>query len=103
MPNIWAHTVACPYTGKPVPLAPNWWLARSDTSEKAIMSSVEQGLSRARFRVVEIEDGTGPDAFDPAHGTDATPGRPSGEPIARQPYKVKTHRPHDQPPQGVSG
>ena len=25
---IFARTVACPRTGKPVPLSPNWWLAR---------------------------------------------------------------------------
>jgi len=66
---IWARTVACPYTGKPVPLAPNWWLARSGTSGKAIMPSFEDDFSHARFRVVEVEDGTGPDGFDPAHGT----------------------------------
>jgi len=23
---LWAHTVGCPVTGKPVPLSPNWWL-----------------------------------------------------------------------------
>lgn len=27
---IWARTVACPRTGKPVPLAPNWWLSKKD-------------------------------------------------------------------------
>lgn len=26
----WARTVACPTTGKPVPLSPNWWLSRGD-------------------------------------------------------------------------
>ncbi len=25
---LWARTVACPTTGKPVPLSPNWWLSR---------------------------------------------------------------------------
>ncbi len=25
---LWARTVACPATGKPVPLSPNWWLSR---------------------------------------------------------------------------
>jgi len=25
---IWARTVSCPATGKPVPLAPNWWLKK---------------------------------------------------------------------------
>ena len=66
---IWARTVACPYTGKPVPLAPNWWLSRSGTSGKAIMPAFEDDSSRARFRVVEVEDGIGPDGFDPTHGT----------------------------------
>ena len=66
---IWARTVACPYTGKPVPLAPNWWLARSGTSGKAILPSFEVNAARAEFRVVEITDGAGPDGFDPGHGT----------------------------------
>jgi putative DNA methylase len=26
---IWARTIACPTTGKPVPLSPNWWLSTS--------------------------------------------------------------------------
>lgn len=25
---LWARTVACPTTGKPVPLSPNWWLSK---------------------------------------------------------------------------
>jgi adenine-specific DNA methylase len=25
---LWARTVACPVTGKPVPLSPNWWLSK---------------------------------------------------------------------------
>lgn len=66
---IWARTVACPYTGKPVPLAPNWWLARSGATGKAIFPSFEEDSSCARFRVAEIENGTGPDGFDPVHGT----------------------------------
>ena len=27
---LWARTVACPMTGKPVPLSPNWWLSTGD-------------------------------------------------------------------------
>lgn len=27
---LWARTVACPTTGKPVPLSPNWWLSTGD-------------------------------------------------------------------------
>ena len=66
---IWARTVACPYTGKLVPLAPNWWLARSGAKGKAILPAFEENAARAMFRVVEIEDGAGPDGFDPGHGT----------------------------------
>jgi len=25
---IWARTITCPYTGKPIPLSPNWWLLK---------------------------------------------------------------------------
>ncbi len=25
---IWCRTIACPYTGKPIPLSPNWWLEK---------------------------------------------------------------------------
>lgn len=66
---IWARTVACPYTGKPVPLAPNWWLARSGTSGKAILPSFEANAPCATFKVIEVRDGAGPDGFDPGHGT----------------------------------
>ena len=66
---IWARTVACPYTGKPVPLAPNWWIARSGGNGKAILPSFKEDASRARFRVVQVRDGTGPNGFDPADGT----------------------------------
>ena len=30
MAYIWVRTVACPRTGKPVPLAPNWWLSKEE-------------------------------------------------------------------------
>lgn len=32
---LWARTVACPYTGKPVPLSPNWWLSRENEGTAA--------------------------------------------------------------------
>ena len=28
---VWARTVPCPVTGKPVPLSPNWWLRKGPT------------------------------------------------------------------------
>ena len=66
---LWARTVACPYTGKPVPLAPNWWLARSGASGAAILPDFDPDFPRVRFRVVKIKDGAGPGGFDPGHGT----------------------------------
>jgi putative DNA methylase len=38
---IWARTVACPSTGKPVPLVPNWWL-RKGTDPIAVKLSGAQ-------------------------------------------------------------
>ena len=66
---LWARTVACPYTGKPVPLAPNWWLVRSGASGAAILPGFDPDSPRVLFRVVKIKDGAGPNGFDPAHGT----------------------------------
>jgi adenine-specific DNA methylase len=34
---FFARTVACPRTGKPVPLAPNWWISRSAGEEVAVV------------------------------------------------------------------
>lgn len=39
---IWAHTVPCPTTGRPTPLAPNYWLA-SPASGREIAIRVEAG------------------------------------------------------------
>ena len=65
---IWARTVLCPYTGKPLPLAPNWWLSRSGSTGIAARPIFDSGADTARFEVVDV-DGTGPDGFDPADGT----------------------------------
>ena len=55
---IWARSISCPRTGKPVPLAPNWWLAK-DKSGTAI-------------RLVTYRDGVELDQpeFDIVHGDD---------------------------------
>ncbi len=49
---IWARTVPCPYTGKPIPLSPNWWLAKGakPVAAEPIFSS---SVAEARFRIVE--------------------------------------------------
>lgn len=42
-----ARSVACPRTGKPVPLAPNWWISRAKGSECAAQVVTERaGISR---------------------------------------------------------
>ena len=65
---LWARTVPCPYTGKPLPLAPNWWLQRSGSSGLAARPIFDADAATARFEIVEV-DGIGPDGFDPANGT----------------------------------
>jgi adenine-specific DNA methylase len=57
---IHARTVACPRTGKPVPLSPNWWLRKEKGAEAAIrvVTRTSDGeLDRALYEVV-----LGPDA-----------------------------------------
>ncbi len=64
---VFARTVACPRTGKPVPLAPNWWLSRGD-KPAAVRLHTERGgqpLERIEYEIVtgdEID-------FDPDRGT----------------------------------
>ena len=65
---IWARTVRCPYSGKPLPLAPNWWLQRSGSTGIAIRPIFDAHAGMARFEIVEI-NGPRPDGFDPNHGT----------------------------------
>ena len=65
---IWARTVTCPYTGKPIPLAPNWWLQRSGSTGLAAQPIFDTDARTARFRIVEI-GGNQEDGFDPYDGT----------------------------------
>lgn len=48
---VWARTVACPTTGKQVPLSPNWWL-RKGSNPVAIQLIANPKDNRCRFRVV---------------------------------------------------
>jgi hypothetical protein len=62
---LWARTVACPETGKPVPLSPNWWLRRGD--EPVAVKIVAEGRMKApRF---EILKGKAAIASKPDEGT----------------------------------
>lgn len=47
---IWARTVACPYTGKPIPLSPNWWL-RKGTEPVAIRPVFDSALQSPTFEI----------------------------------------------------
>ena len=65
---IWARTVRCPYSGKPLPLAPSWWLQRSGSKGIAGKPIFDAHARMARFEIVKI-NGPRPDGFDPNHGT----------------------------------
>lgn len=61
---LWARTVACPTTGKPVPLSPNWWLSKEPPV--AVKMSAEPWMDQPRF---EIVTGAAALAAKPAEGT----------------------------------
>lgn len=48
---IWARTVSCPSTGKPVPLSPNWWLRKGD-DPVAVRLICENDAHQCRFEIV---------------------------------------------------
>jgi adenine-specific DNA methylase len=52
---IWARTVACPYTGKPIPLSPNWWLMKGD-KPVVVQPRFDAALPEATFRIVKGRD-----------------------------------------------
>ena len=52
---VFARTVACPRTGKPVPLSPNWWLSKEAGKEYAVRLLTKRDgrdLDLAEFEVV---------------------------------------------------
>lgn len=51
---IWARTVTCPYTGKPIPLSPNWWLQK-DPNPIAAKPVFHPDVERAAFEIVHGE------------------------------------------------
>ena len=48
---IWARTVTCPYTGKPIPLSPNWWL-RKGSDPVAVRPIFDPDADAPRFEIV---------------------------------------------------
>jgi putative DNA methylase len=61
---LWARTVACPVTGKPVPLSPNWWLVKKGT-QVAVHLLTDSAWDEPHFEIVR---GDAID-FDPSEGT----------------------------------
>ena len=61
---VFARTIACPETGKSVPLSPNWWLRRK-RPKVAVDLIAESGLEECRFEIVAGDDID----FDPSNGT----------------------------------
>jgi putative DNA methylase len=63
---LWARTVACPYTGKPVPLSPNWWLRSKDEPVVAVRLIADEDADVCRFEIVR---GRAARAARPERGT----------------------------------
>jgi adenine-specific DNA methylase len=64
---LFARTVACPRTGKDVPLSPNWWLSRGNKPAAVRIHTYRNGQLLDRLEY-EIVTGTSFD-FDPDRGT----------------------------------
>ena len=62
---LWSRTVACPTTGKPVPLSPNWWLQKGN-SPVAVSLCCEEEDETVRFEIVR---GRAAMAANPDEGT----------------------------------
>jgi putative DNA methylase len=65
---IWAQTVACPRTGKPVPLVPDWSLRSEKGKEVAVKLITHRGRTELDAPEFEIREGSGID-FDPREGS----------------------------------
>jgi adenine-specific DNA methylase len=63
---VWARTVACPVTGKPVPLSPNWWL-RKGSDPVAVRLIADRNEALCRFEIVHGR--TACAKVKPDHGT----------------------------------
>jgi putative DNA methylase len=76
---LWARTVVCPTTGKPVPLSPNWWLSTGN-KPVAVRMICEPHMDAPRF---EIVTGAQAKAAKPDEGTIARG-------VARSPWTGET-------------
>lgn len=53
---IWAHTVPCPTTGRPTPLAPDFWLARDDSRHVAVRLEVDTAAGTVNPVIVHDDE-----------------------------------------------
>jgi putative DNA methylase len=61
---LWARTVACPTTGKPVPLSPNWWLSKKE-EPVAMRLLIAPAWDKPGFEIVRGDEID----FNPDEGT----------------------------------
>jgi putative DNA methylase len=73
---LWARTVPCPVTGRPVPLSPNWWLSRDPPV--AVRLRADPAWDEPRFEI-----------YTPQGEDDPDQGTVSGG-IARSPWTGET-------------
>ena len=67
---IWARTVPCPTTGKPVPLSPNWWLRRQTNDSVAVnLLSCESAWAECQFEIVRGTEADLDRKYAPSRGT----------------------------------
>jgi adenine-specific DNA methylase len=70
---LWARTVPCPTTGKPVPLSPNWWLRRpKGANEEAVavyLLPTEPGWDMCQFELVRGPKHRLEEKYTPDQGT----------------------------------
>ena len=70
MARVWARTVPCPTTSKPIPLSPNWWLRRQTEDSIALhMLPCKEGWHQCRFEVVRGSQAEIEKKYAPAQGT----------------------------------
>jgi len=68
---LWARTVACPVTGKPVPLSPNWWPSKSPPIAVRVLT--DPAWDAPRFEIYTPGADDDPDEGTVSRGTGRSP------------------------------
>ncbi|MEI8173791.1 MAG: DUF1156 domain-containing protein, partial [Deltaproteobacteria bacterium] len=71
---VWARTVACPTTGKPVPLSPNWWLQKG-SNPVAVKLLSQADWPACHFEILKGKQAaqSNPDSGTISRGTAVSP------------------------------